>query len=94
MSMKCIVCAYTFKGSEKKDSMGDFICPYCGTIKEATPKGDSFKREALMNKGYSYLAESKIKDADKCFTEYYASYGDEDNQYRLGRALLDCRLSN
>ena len=94
MSMKCIVCAYTFKGNEKKDSMGDFICPYCGTIKEATPKGDSFKREALMNKGYSYLAESKIKDADKCFTEYYASYGDEDNQYRLGRALLDCRLSN
>lgn len=91
---KCILCAYTFKGNEEVTKEGNYICPYCGTIRYSFFGNEDFKRTNLIIDGYRYLSESNLKEASKSFTNYSADYGDDDPQVELGKALLECRLSN
>lgn len=91
---KCLVCAYTFKGDEKKTKEGNLICPYCGTIKQAFNGSEDFERKKLIIDGYGYLRESMMDKASKSFTDYSAQYGSDDEELILGQALLECSLSN
>ena len=91
---KCVVCGYTYKGDEKTDLSGRFICPYCGTIKPEFNGREDFKRASIIASGYEYLSKSMIKEASMKFNDYVAKFGSDDPQVVLGEALLECRISN